>query len=213
MIRVLPLIAIPTVLALSSGSASALTLVGSELRYRGEVQRTLASELFVRTFPASAIVSESAVEFPSAASLFDPTSPDVPGFGATVNVSMDAGADFIEINYDNAGFGLYARGVQNTGIFTFTAPIALQITEAVVDPSTTFNGFFSDPERVTFDGNELAINYQSLPYNPNSFIRINLETAAAEPDLVSVPEPSTTFLLAGLAVVGAAGGLRRAVQA
>lgn len=212
MFRVLPFFTTTALVALSGSSALAVTLTGSELRLRGEAQLTPTSERVTNSLPASAIVSESEVEFPNSASLFDPDSPVLPGFARRfVDSSIDVGADFIEIDYGNAGFGRFATGFQNTAVYTFTAPIALQITEAVVDPSTTFPALISEPDRVIFEGNELFINYESLRYTPSSFVRINLETAAAaEPDPVSVPEPSTAFLLAGVVMAGMATGLRQA---
>jgi len=56
------------------------TLTGSELKLRAEAQSTSTSQLFVTSFPASAIVSESTVEFLNVASLFDPSTGIPPGF-------------------------------------------------------------------------------------------------------------------------------------
>jgi hypothetical protein len=196
------------------------SLVGSELRLRTIGQATPTSELVENSFPTSAIVSETTVEFPDVASLFDPSSPDIPGFAREfVDVSIDAGANYLEIDYDNAGFGRYARGFQNTAIFGFADAIALQITEATIDPLTTIG---LTPDRVTFVDNELFVNFQNLTYNPNSFARINLSgilnpvpdpdpdpspDPGPDPDPVSVPEPSTLAFLVGAVVLGL--GLKR----
>jgi len=205
MIRVLPLFASVAMVAFSGSSALGVTLVGSELRLGSEIQRTPTSELLVNSFPVSAIVSESAVEFPNARSLFDPD--DFPGF-FIVNSAIDAGADYLEIDYANAGFGRFANTFKNNYVFTFTAPIALQITDVLIDPSTTLG---LTPDRVTFDGNELSVNVRGLLYNRNSFVRLNLSTvAASEPDDTTVPdsggaavpEPSSVLSLSIVALAG-----------
>ncbi len=150
------------------------------------------------------------MEFPNIASLYDPSVGSPPGFARSfVNTSIDVGADYLAIDFDNAGFGRFAPGFKNTEVFTFTAPIALQITGVSIDPRTTL-GLTLD--RVTFDGNELFINGQGLPFNPNSFVRINLSTVAvSEPDGstvpdsdsgVAVPESSSVLSLGILALAG-----------
>jgi len=200
----------------SAGSAFGVTLVGSELKLRGETQLTSTSPLFINSFPASAIVSESTVEFPDVASLFDPSTGVPPGFARSfVDVSINAGADYLEIDFDNVRDSRYASGFKNTYVFTFTAPIALQITNVLIDPSTTL-GLTGD--RVAFDGSELFVNVQGLSFNPNTFARLNLTTVAAsepgadinpEPDIdipasdsAAVPEPSSMLLLGSATLVG-----------
>ncbi|MDX2229915.1 MAG: PEP-CTERM sorting domain-containing protein [Leptolyngbyaceae cyanobacterium bins.349] len=207
--RTFSLFASIAMVALSAGSASALSLIGSELRLRAEVQRTPTSELLVSRFPASAIVSESAVEFPNARSLFPPN--EFPGF-SIVDAAIDAGADYLELNYANAGIGTFAYTFRNDYVFTFTAPLALQITGVAIDPSTTLR---LTPNRVTFSGNELFVNVSGLFFNSDSRVRLNLTTAAVsdtapdpvpdvipESDAAAVPEPSTMLMLGGAAAIG-----------
>lgn len=200
--------------ALSAGSASAFSLVGSELRLRTEAQSSSTSELFVTSFPASAIVSESVVEFSTVESLFDPTAGVPVGFARSlVDVEIDAGADYLTIDFDNAGSSRFASGFKNTYVFMFTAPVALQITNVLIDPLTTL-GLTSD--RVTFNSNELAVNVNNLLFNRNSFVRLNLTTVAVsdtasdpvpdiipESDAAAVPEPSTMLMLGGATAIGA----------
>ncbi|AFZ21960.1 PEP-CTERM sorting domain-containing protein [Allocoleopsis franciscana] len=204
MMRVLPLFASVAMVAFSGSSAVGATLVGSELNLRVEIQRTPTSELLVNSFPASAIVSESAVEFPNAQSLGS-----VPGF-SLVNVAINAGADYLAIDFDNAGIGTFANTFKNSYVFAFSAPVALQITDVLIDPSTTLD---LTSDRVTFDGNELSVNVQGLRFNSNSFARLNLSTVAAsepsEPDVsvpdsgaVAVPEPTSVLSLGIVALAG-----------
>ncbi|MFB2979698.1 PEP-CTERM sorting domain-containing protein [Microseira sp. BLCC-F43] len=201
MIRVLPLFASVAMVTFSGGSALGFTLVGSELRLRTQGQLSSTSQLFVTSFPASAIVSDSTVEFPNVASLFDRSAGVPPGFARSlVDVSIDAGADYLAIDFDNAGFGQFATGFQNTYVFTFTAPTALQITDVLIDPQTTLG---LTPNRVTFNGNELFVNVQGLPFNRNSFARINLSgTTVPDSGGVTVPEPSSVLSLGIVALAG-----------
>lgn len=193
MIRVLPIFASVAMVAFSGSSALGFTLVGSDFRLRTQGQSTSTSQLFVTSFPASATVSDSTVEFPDVASLFDRSVGVPPGFARSlVDVSIDAGADYLAIDFDNAGSGRFATGFQNTYVFTFTAPVALQITDVLIDPSTTLG---LTPDRITFDSNQLSVNVQGLRFNSNSFARLNLSTiAASEPDVDNVPDSGGGFL-------------------
>jgi hypothetical protein len=197
--KTLSLLTSIAIVALSSSSALAFSLIGSELGFRLETQRTPTSTLLVNRSPISAIVSESAVEFPNVQSLFNPR--DFPGF-STVNATVDVGADYLEFDYAKAGSGIFSNTFKNDYVFTFTAPIALQITEVSIDPRTTLR---LTPEKVTFAGNELFVNVSGLFFNSNSFARINLTTVAvSDPDTnpndpAAVPEPSA---LLGMALAG-----------
>ncbi|NET70305.1 MAG: PEP-CTERM sorting domain-containing protein [Sphaerospermopsis sp. SIO1G2] len=194
--RLLPIFASLAMVAVSGGSALGFSLVGSELGIGVEVQSRSNSELFVNSFPVSAIVSESAVEFPNAQSLFN--SNNFPGF--IVNTAIDADTDYLSIDFDNAGFGRFLSGFKNTYVFTFTAPIALQITDIVIDASTTLG---LTPDRVTFDANQLFVNVQGLRYDSSSFARINLSgTTVPNPSPTTVPEPGSMLGLGILALGG-----------
>lgn len=184
----------------SSAYAATVSLIGTELGLRAEAQATPTSQLFVTSFPASATVSESSVEFPDVASLFDPTVGVPPGFASSlVDVAIDAGADFLEIDFTNsAPFSLFATGFKNTYVFTFASSIAVNITDAVIDTDLTTLGLTDD--RVTFSGNELFVNVQSLPFNTSTFARINL---TAEEAVAPIPLPAgLPLMLTGLLSVG-----------
>ncbi|NJL86779.1 MAG: PEP-CTERM sorting domain-containing protein [Leptolyngbyaceae cyanobacterium SM1_1_3] len=203
--KILTLFASVGIIALSGNSALGATfsLAGSELKLRTIAQSTPSSQLFTTSFSASAIVSKSEIEFPDVESLFDPTSPVPLGFARSlVDVSIDAGEDYLTIDFDNAGFGLFATGFQNTYVFKFDAPTALQITDVAIDLSTTLS---LTPSRVTFYKNELFVNVQSLRFDPNSFARINLG-GILTPDsgATSIPEPGSIL---GLGMVALAGTL------
>jgi hypothetical protein len=198
-------------LLLLAAPASALSLLGTELQLRTHAQATPTSELFVTSFPASATVSETEVEFPDVASLFDPTTGVPPGFAnSLVDVAIDAGSDFLTIDFDNsAPFAQFAFGFQNTYVFTFDSAVALAITSAVIDEEVTTLGL--TPQRVTFEGNELFVNVQGLSFNQSTFARINLTAAEAptEPPAEVIPLPAgMPLMLAALAVFGLVGRRR-----
>ena len=79
-------------------------------------------------------------------------------------------------------------------VFDSAAP--LDITSATVDGSTTMAGF--DDSRVTFNANQILINWNGLSYVDGTVVRVNFAI---------VPEPGTAVLL-GLGLLGL--GARRA---
>ena len=177
----------------ASAIGQSVSLIGTELSLSLRNQTTPSSELFVSLFPASAIVSETEVEFPDVESLFggDPVPPEI---GAIADVAIDAGADFLEIDFTNAGFSQFASAFENTYVFTFDSAIALQITDATIDDSVTTLGL--TPDRINFAGNELFVNVQSLSFSPTTLARINLNATA-------VPEPTSfaSLFVAGIAML------------
>lgn len=201
MTRFISLFASLAIVTIGSSPALSFTLVGSELRLRTLAQSSPTSQPLVTSFPASAVVSESTVEFPTVESLFNPSIGVPPGFARSlVNVSIDAGANYLDIDFDNAGSSRFATAFQNTYVFTFADATALQITSALLDPSTSLG---LTPDRITFVDNELFVNVQGLSFRPNSFARINLSgTIVSDPGAVVIPEPS--FLL-GIGIVALGG--------
>ena len=185
-----------------SAMGQSASLIGTELSLRTQGQATPTSELFVVSFPASAIVTAPEVEFPDVASLFDPSVGVPPGFAnSLVDVAIDAGEDFIEIDFTNsAPFFQFASGFQNTYVFTFDSTVDLQLTNATIDDSVTTLGL--TPDRIDFVGDELFVNVESLPFNTTTFARINLNA-------VAVPEPSSLLLLSGFGVSAFARRRRR----
>uniref|UniRef100_C6DYB4 Ice-binding protein C-terminal domain-containing protein n=1 Tax=Geobacter sp. (strain M21) TaxID=443144 RepID=C6DYB4_GEOSM len=68
-------------------------------------------------------------------------------------------------------------------------------TSVSIDPSTNMAGL--DLSRVTFDANNIWVNWNGLSFNNNTLVVLDVDGAAP------VPEPSTIFLLgAGLAGLG-----------
>ncbi len=180
--------------ALITSVSSHAGLTNTQISLRTLAQATSTSPPITTSFERTVTVSDTLVEFPNVASLFNPGSPVPPGFAnSLVNVAIDVGNTFLTIDFANAApFTRFASGFQNTYIFKFDSAAAVDIVGASVDPTVTTLGL--TPTDVTFSGNELFVNVESLPFNPTTFARINLSVNGGPPP---VPEPSS-YLLLGL---------------
>ncbi|MEO8407973.1 MAG: PEP-CTERM sorting domain-containing protein, partial [Oxalobacteraceae bacterium] len=76
----------------------------------------------------------------------------------------------------------------NGVIFNRLAGASLSLLSASIDPISTMSGF--DASRVTFNDNQIAINWNGLSYINGTTLLINFVSAPN-----SVPEPGTTALL------------------
>lgn len=184
-------------LLLDVGSSQAMPtstngLLGSEFSAEVQFQPVATSERFAVSFLATAIVDENQVEFPSLGALEISNNPLNL---LVVDVAIDVGKDFIEIDFDNAGSGTFASGFFNGYEFIFDDLVAVDIIDAVIDPISNLAAL--TPESLNFSGNSLSFSVDGGPYNPSSFVRINLE-AARIPPIVRVPEPPSIVL----AVIG-----------
>jgi hypothetical protein len=165
-------------------------LIGTELTLTAEAELTATSPLIEFSFPHVVTVSATSVEFPDVASLFDPNSPTLPGFAhSLVNVAIDVGDNFITYDFHNAGFGVFATGFKNGDLFEFDSQALATITGASVDKKLTTLGLVDSD--LTFIGNQLFVNVEGLPFNPNSFIKIDLNVEGGPG---AVPEPSSLVL-------------------
>lgn len=195
-------IAVAAVCLAASANASAADLIGSEFSLRAIYQETAASPVLEIGVNTTAIVSAERVEFPNVGVL-DTNQPGV----FLVNTAIDVGGNFIEIDFDNAGSGRFANGVQNTYIFTFDTSRGLQFDEASINSSLTTLAL--PASNLQFSGNQLFLNVSNIPYNSSSFVRIDIPGISV-PDMPpgTVPEPTTwALMIGGYAAVG--GTLRR----
>lgn len=174
---------------LAAGRADA-GLLGTDLTLSIVAQVTPVSPIAVESFPRIATVSASSVEYPDIASLFDPNSPELPGFARSlVNVAIDVGNDFITLDFDHAGTWSYAAAFKNGYFFEFDSQALATITGATINTQFTTLGL--TPSDLIFAGNTLFVNVEGLPFNPNTFARIDL-TVEGGPS--AVPEPGTAAL-------------------
>ena len=148
------------------------TLLGSRLTYGSRQQVSAFSNVIETVESANPIVTSLDVELPEIARLFG-TDGIVPN-EFQVNVSYDIGDVYVEINFDDVfSAGTFSSRFLNAAVLSFSAPRDIQITGVSIDDSVTTFGLTED--RIAFDGNELEINFQGLPYNSSSFVRIDLE--------------------------------------
>lgn len=189
-------IIIAAALLLSTSAFAGLT--GTELSLRTLAQATPSSTPFITSFERTVVVGP-AVEYPDVASLFNPDTGVPPGFAhSLVNTAIDVGNDYVEIDFDNAGFNTFASGFENTYVFRFDSAAIVDIQGAEIDSTVTTLGL--EPSDIRFIGNELFINVEGLSFNPSTFSRVNLVVQGGPPP---IPEPETyAMFLAGLGLMG-----------
>lgn len=180
-------------------------LLGTEISLRTLAQSTPSSTPVTTSFERTVLVSDAYVEYPDVGSLFNPGTVVPPGFARSlVNVAIDAGDNYITIDFDNtAPFNRFASAYQNTYIFKFSSAALVTITGAEIDAAVTTLGLSAAD--VTFSGNELFVNVEGLSFNTSTFARINLQAAP-------VPEPET-YAMFGLGLAALASLRRRARRA
>lgn len=185
--------------------------MGTELTLSTLGEATPSSPAVITSFPRVVTVSASTVEYPNVASLFNPNSPNIPGFARSlVNTAIDVGDDFITFDFDNAGFGLFASGFRNAYVFEFNSQALVNITGAHIDQHVTTLGLV--PSDIFFAGNKLFVNVEGLFFSPNTFAKIDFDVEGGPS--AAVPEPGVIALLvSGLLVVCLAPSLRRRVVA
>ena len=184
------IIIIAAVLLLSTSAFAGLN--GTEVSYRVLAQATPSSTPFIVSFERTVVVGP-AVEYPNVASLFNPDTEVPPRFARSlVNTAINVGNDYVEIDFDNAGFNTFASGFENTLIFRFDRTAILEIKGAEIDNAVTTLGL--EPSDIRFIENELFINVEGLSFNPSTFARVNIAV---------IPEPETyAMFLAGLGLMG-----------
>lgn len=198
---------VPTLAALSAAlctDTASAGLIGTDLTLSALQQASPGTPVFESSFPRVARVMADQVEFPDVASLFNPNDPRPPGFGSLVNTWIDAGDDFIAIDFFQAGSGSFASGFENTYVFQFDSAALATIVGARIDDSVTTLGL--DDADVRFEGNRLFINVESLPFTPTSFARIHLDVIGGPQP---VPEPGALALVMLGAAVALAQRRRR----
>lgn len=187
--------------------AATVSLFGTELSTQVQYQQSGGTQRAGLTFSDTSTVGPG-VEVPDLADLEIASNP----FNLfVVPVSVDAGSDYIQLDYAKAGSGAFAGGAFNGYRFTFDSTVPVNILSAKVNPITTLAGF--DESRLAFDGSNLFANVASLGYRSSSILRIDLaaETAGEPgvpvpphaPPAVPIPLPATAWvMLLGLAGLG-----------
>ena len=193
----------------TTGDAAGLD--GTDLTIDILAQITAMSTPIQAGFTTTAIVGPS-VEFPSLAAL----SAEVPGFNV-IDLAINAGNDFLEIDYDNTGTGYFSDAFFNGYRFTFDSATAATITGATVNESVTTNGLTNS--RLSFSGNQLSVNVAGLLFAPDLFGRIDLQVEGGPGGgnggngggTEVIPLPATLpFLLSSVALLAGFGFRRNA---
>ncbi len=147
-------------------------LLGSEIVISTKYQAHRGSRVLITRVDASETIVEPGVEFPSDyPSNDDYGMVDIDTYPMML-VGVNAGNDFIELNYTDSG--KFSPAFQNTYLFDFNYDdLPTNIRSVSLDMSvTTLPLKDSD---VQFVGNQLSINVEGLSFNSDSFIRINLD--------------------------------------
>ena len=165
------------------------SLIGTDLTLSTLAQSTATSAPVTTSFPRTVTVADPGVEYPDVASLFNPGVTVPPGFASSlVNIAIDAGADFITLNFANsAPFTQFATGYQNTYVFTFNSAAAVGINGATVDTAVTTLGLTNSD--LSFAGDQLFVNVENLTFNPSTFARIDLNVSGGPATTPSIPTP------------------------
>lgn len=143
-------------------------LLGVELSLKSIFKSASSSTVKTISFLTTATVVEPEVEFPSLGDL------DVDGDSFNlVDVSINAGDDFIEIDFGNASSGRFSFAFENTYVFKFDSVASVNIISAEIDSSVTTLRL--TPSDIRVDGDELFINVEGLRYKSSTFVRINLD--------------------------------------
>ena len=145
-----------------------LNLTGVSIALKAIYQASASSNPILMTLPSTAKVIEPGVEFPSLASL------DLKNDGLSLlDVAINVGVDFVEIDFSKVPAGLFGSGFENTYILELKDSIESHgIKRASIDRSVTTLGL-GDSD-VKFVGGKLSINVEGLSFNSASFVRINL---------------------------------------
>ena len=188
----------------AGNAASAATVDGGllETAFSVEVQfqPDAGSERQALSFEDTQTVG-AGVEFPSLAALLIADNPfDL----RVVDVSVDVGDDFIDIDFDNAQDIMFADGFFNGYRFAFDSTVPVDILSASFDETLTTFDF--DDGNLEFLGNMLFLNVAGLGFTQESFIRINIDAIGgptADIPVAEIPIPGALALmmtgLAGLA--------------
>jgi Ca2+-binding RTX toxin-like protein len=119
-------------------------------------------------------VDIESVEFPSVSTLFDESAAVPSGFARSlVDTEIDIGSDYIELDFDRAGFGRFATALENTYVFEFPTVRDGDLLGASINDAVTTLGLEANDIRT--EGNRVFINVESLSYNRSSFARIELD--------------------------------------
>jgi hypothetical protein len=143
--------------------------------------------------------------FPDLATVFETSDATV---GAGTEFSMLGGLYTVDVSDTNLVFNIFGQGYSFTpatfnGFHLFDTNGTIDAIVNVTIDSSNLAGF--DPSRISFDANNIWVNFQSLSLDPASTVSLNVAFATTQPPNPNpTPEPATLALLGlGLAGLGA----------
>jgi len=162
-------------------------LVGTDVMFQSIFQATSTSPEIKVSSLNTVTVKEPGVEFPSLKALQISN----PIGGRLADIAINVGDTFIDMDFTNSAPDFrFASGFRNGYVFTFDNAAMPSIRQALIDRTVTTLGL-SDSD-VTFSGNTLQVNVESLPFNTSTFARINLPVEGG-PNPVPVPAAAWLF--------------------
>jgi len=174
---------IGSLIYMASSHSGYAALLGSELSIETLLQSSSTSATSTIGFLTTATVVEPGIEFVSLQALETTGS-------TLVDVAINAGNDFIEIDFTNTSpLNSFNSAFKNGYMFTFDTVAAIDITGATIDTSVTSLGLSSSD--LVFSGNQLFVNVEGLSFNTSTFARINLTSTGG---VSAVPLPSAMWL-------------------
>ena len=169
-------------------------LIGSNVSLGSFYQQTSSSSPIALTTTATVPVNASSVEIPSVAAYEVVANLIQNNFSIRDN-AIDIGATSINETFENTNTsGVFGTGYMNDLVFTFESAPLVDITGAVVDPSSTLGVTNAD---LSFEDNQLFVNYSGVAFDPSSVLQIDLVVLGGPDNAgTSVPEPASLILLA-----------------
>jgi len=170
------------------------SLIGSNITIDTILQSEADSQPQVIGVKTTVPVAEPVVEFPSLKAI------QGPGL-ELVDVAINVGADFLEIDFDNVTDPQFGDAYFNGYVFTLADDVAFNFIAATVDATATTIGL--DNDDVVLSGNQLSINVQGQIISPALFARINLISAdqlEVLDTINSLGQPTTTKIRGGISL-------------
>lgn len=130
---------------------------------------------------------------------------------SVVPVSVDVGADYIDLDYSPAGSGGFASGFFNGYSFQFQGGIPVEFQGASIDPLTNLG--VSDDD-LAFGGDTILLDVASRSFNSEGLIRISVSSEGGgapagpggeNPDNPSIPVPAVPVPASLPLILGALG--------
>lgn len=150
------------------------TLLGSRVNYVFRFQSSVVAPVSDQLLAEGLIVTSFDRELPQSGTVSGRSDP---------NVDIDFGNQYVEFDFHNVfstgSNNRFGPAQQNSYLFSFDAPRPIEIMSATIDSSVTTLDLTADD--VTFSGNELIVNVESLSFDASTFARIELQISQAPP--------------------------------